>query len=134
VTDGGPDGIDWEAALRLGTEDAAGMVGLVTIDGEANFLLQADFFSYRGVDVSQKEGMLVQVLVPNVELGAIFADSLVLRAGSGLTGFRVSKCMGKFGVVAQLRVPMIDVWLVPDNDFEDPQVSVGAAIEVGVFL
>jgi hypothetical protein len=42
------------------------MLGLVTIGGEADFLLQADFFSYRGVDVSHKEGMLVQVLVPNV--------------------------------------------------------------------
>jgi hypothetical protein len=31
-------------------------------------------------------------------------------------------------------LPIIDVWMVPDDDFQDPLISVGAMLELGIAL
>jgi hypothetical protein len=123
-----------EASVRAGTEAVAGTVGVVTIGGDPVPLVGVEGFGFFGIDAFDKGGLSGQVLLPDVSVNLAFDRSLVLRAGSGLSGFRISRCMGPLSLVGQLRLPIIDVWMVPDDDFEDPLISVGAMLEIGLAL
>jgi hypothetical protein len=123
-----------EASLRVGTEAVGAVLGVVTVGGDPVPLAGIEGFGFFGIDVFSQSGLSGQVLLPNVDVILAFDRDLILRAGSGLSGFRVTRCMGPLSVVAQLRLPIVDVWMVPEDDFEDPLVSVGAALEFGLAL
>jgi hypothetical protein len=123
-----------EASLRGGTEAIAATVGLVTIGGDPVPLVGVEGFGFFGIDAFDNGDLSGQVLLPDVSVSLAFDRALVLRAGSGLSGFRIHRCMGPLAVVGQLRLPIIDVWMVPDDDFEDPLISVGAMLEIGLAL
>jgi hypothetical protein len=123
-----------EASLRGGTEAVGGVVGVVTVGGDPVPLVGVEGLGFFGIDVFDQDGLSGQVLLPNIDVILAFDRDLVLRAGSGLSGFRATKCMGPLSVVGQLRLPIVDVWMVPDDDFEDPLISVGAMLEFGLAL
>lgn len=123
-----------EASVRAGIEAIAGTLGVVTVDGDPVPLAGVEAFGFFGIDLFAKDGLSAQVLLPDIAVAAIFESDLILRAGSGLSGLRVTKCMGPISVVGQLRLPIIDVWMVPDDDFEDPAISIGTMLEIGIAL
>jgi len=124
-----------EGSVRAGIEHVAGTLGVVSVDGDDPVpLAGVEIGGFFGIDVFAKDGLSGQVLLPDVELAAIFDSDLILRAGSGLSGFRVTKCMGPISIVGQLRLPIVDVWMVPDNSFEDPVISLGTMLEIGIAL
>jgi hypothetical protein len=106
----------------------------VTIGGDPVPLVGVEGLGFFGIDAFDANGLSGQVLLPDLSVSLAFDRDLVLRAGSGLSGFRIDKCMGPLSVVGQLRLPIIDVWMVPDDDFEDPLISVGAMLEIGLAL
>jgi hypothetical protein len=126
--------IEVESTVRFGLEVIAGTFGVVTVGGDPTLVAGVEGLGFVGLDVFDNDGFSAQVLLPDIELSAIFDRDLILRAGSGLTGFRVNQCMGPIIMTGQLRLPIIDVWMVPDDDFEDPVVSVGTMLEIGIAL
>ena len=123
-----------EASVRAGTEAIAVALGVVTVGGDPVPLVGVEGFGFFGIDAFDSGGLSGQVLLPDIAVSAAFDRDLILRAGSGISGFRVSSCMGPLSFVGQLRLPIIDVWMVPDDDFEDPLLSVGAMLEIGLAL
>jgi hypothetical protein len=123
-----------EASLRVGLEVIAGTVGLVTVGGDPVPFAGVEAAGFTGIEAFEQGGLSGQVLLPTVDLAAIFDQHVILRAGSGLSGFRVSSCMGPIILAGQLRLPNLDVWMVADDDFQDPLISVGAMLVLGIAL
>jgi hypothetical protein len=126
--------LEVEASVRGGTEAVGAVLGAVTVGGDPVPLVGVEGLGFFGIDVFDQGGLSGQVLLPNVEVILAFDRDLILRAGSGLSGFRLNRCMGPLSLVGQLRLPIVDVWMLPEDDFEDPLISVGAMLEIGLAL